>query len=430
MISRRALLSGLPLVAASLAGCGSETSAGELSIWQMWSGQEERNWLAVLEAYRKHKPDFRYRNLGGIRDDTKTIRALVAGAPPDLFTLADASYLSPMAHNHAILPLDELFHQAGLRESDFVAGALDLCRYRGKIYGIPYLIDNAALLWDKQAFREAGLNPEQPPRTLEELAEFAVKLKTFDAAGNMTRIGMRPLNDLYLLFSMYGGGLADAKTGQITADHPANVAALEWYRDLMDKQGGIEKIRAFTSGFGQEQGISNPFYVGKVAMMVNGEWNPYWLSRYAPQVEYGVAPFPAPAAHPENHGMTWIGGNVFCIAAETKRKQEAWEFLVWTQSPEAQVLFARAMNNVPNQKSVLHAPALREGAPFRKRYSVYLDLAETGKSAYFPPLPVSNLYASQLGNAIDEIMFGTKPVAQALREVRERVQREMERQEK
>jgi multiple sugar transport system substrate-binding protein len=428
MMTRRTLLAGLPASLAPLAGCHTDGAAPELSIWQMWSGQEERNWLAVLQAYQKRKPDFRFRNLGGVRDDTKTIRALVAGSPPDLFTLADAGFLSPMAHNRAILPLDDLFHAAGLREADFVAGALNLCRYRGKLYGIPYLIDNSALLWDKKAFREVGLDPEQPPRTLEELAEFAAKLTKINADGSLSRIGLRPPDDAYLLMTLFGGSLADPQSERITADHPGNIAALEWYRSTMDKQGGMEKVRAFASGFGQLQGASNPFYVGKVAMIINGEWNPYWLSRYAPHVEYGVAPIPPPAAHPENRGMTWIGGNVFCIPAETKHKDAVWEFLTWTQSREAQILFARAMNNVPNQKAVLHAPELREGAPFRKKYSVFLDLAEQGKSAYFPPLPVSNLYMNQMNNAIDEILLGMKPTAQALREVRERVQQEMERQ--
>ncbi len=395
----------------------------------MWSGQEERNWLKVLDAYRKHKPNLKFRNLGAVRDDSKTVRALVAGVPPDLFTIADAAFLGPLARNKAILPLDDLFHNAGLREQDFVAGSLEICRYDGKLYGMPYLIDNAALLWDKKAFREVGLDPDQPPRTLEELTEYAVKLTKTDASGNMTRIGMRPLPDIYLLFAQRNGTLADPKTGRITTDHPGNIAAMKWYLDLTNKQGGTEKIRAFTSSFGQEQGISNPFYVGKVAMMVNGEWNPYWLSRYAPQVEYGVAPLPPPADHPENAGMTWIGGNIFCIPAEGGRYQkEVWDFLVWTQTREAQILFAHDMNNVPNQKSVLHAPELREGAPFRKKYGVYLDMAETGKAGYFPPLSVSNLYASQMSNAGDEILFGQKTPEQALREVRERVQKESDRQ--
>ena len=429
MISRRTLLTGtLASATAAFAGCRPATSAEELSVWMMWSGQEERNWLKVLDAYKKHKPNLRFRNLGAIRDDAKTVRALVAGVPPDLFTIADAAFLGPLAGNGAILPLDDLFHGAGLREEDFVAGSLEICRYEGKLYGMPYLIDNQALLWDKKAFREAGLDPEQPPHTLEELAEYAVKLTKTDANGNLTRIGMRPLPDIYLIFSQRNGTLADPKTSRITADHPGNVAALEWYLDLMNKQGGIEKIRAFTSGFGQEQGISNPFYTGKVAMMVNGEWNPYWLSRYAPQVEYGVAPLPPPADFPENAGMTWIGGNIFCIPTECRHKKEVWEFLAWTQSREAQVLFAHAMNNVPNQKSVLHAPELRQGAPFRKRYGVFLDMAEQGKSGYFPPLSVSNLYANQLTNAIDGVLFGQKNPEQALREVRERVQAEMDRQ--
>ena len=88
--------------------------------------------------------------------------------PPDFFTLANPAYLGALARNHAIRPLDDLFHSSHLRESDFVPASLRLCRYEGKLYGMPFLIDALALIWNKQAFRDAGLDPEQPPRTMEQ----------------------------------------------------------------------------------------------------------------------------------------------------------------------------------------------------------------------------------------------------------------------
>src|SRR5216683_169618 len=61
---------------------------------------------------------------------------------------------------------------AGLSEQDFVPVSLELCRYRNHLYGLPVLIDGSALFWNKRAFREAGLDPERPPRTLEEVVAY------------------------------------------------------------------------------------------------------------------------------------------------------------------------------------------------------------------------------------------------------------------
>ena len=411
-----------------LCGCRMGTEAGasdkEITIWSMWSGAEERNFERVLRLYERSHPGVHIRNLGAVSDDTKTIRALVAGATPDVFTLANPAYLGALAHNKAVRPLDDLLNNGGLHETDFVPASLRLCRYEDHLYGLPFLIDDVALLWDKQAFREAGLDPERPPQTLEELADYAVKLTKRDSSGKITRLGLRPPNDLFILFFLFGGGLTDAQTGQATPDAPGNVAGMEWYKTLVDRLGGIEQINAFSSGFGSNQGASNPFYVGKVAMMLDGEWNPYWVSRYAPQMQYGVAPVPPPAAHPERAGTTWIGGNVFCIPADSKHPREAAEFLVWMQSPEAQTAFAHDMNNVPNIRAALQSPQLRTGTAFRRQFGKFLDLADSPNAAYFPAMPSASLYMSEMSNATDKVLYGEQTSMQALHAVKLHMQKE------
>ena len=417
---------------ALLCGCGRPETARqgttEITVWSMWSGQEEQNFQRVLDRYEAEHPGIHIHNLGAVSDDTKTIRALVAGVPPDFFTLSDPSNLGPLARSNALRPLDTLFQQSGLREADFVPASLALCRYQNRLYGMPFLIDDSALLWDKQAFREAGLDPDRPPRTLEELADDAVKLTKRDADGKIVRLGLRPPGDLYHIIALFGGRLIDPATGHITADDPHNVAALTWYKGLVDREGGINAVNEFASGFGRDQGTSNPFYVGKVAMMFNGEWNPYWVARYAPQLSYDVAPAPPPAARPDRARTTWLGGNVFCIPVESKHPKEAWDFMVWMQCREAQVMFAHDMNNVPNMRTVLHDPQLRTGPPFRKRYAVFLDLADSPNAGYFPALPVASRYINEMSTAIDRVLFGEKMPAQALAEVRARVQKELDQQ--
>jgi multiple sugar transport system substrate-binding protein len=428
---RRVLAALAPfLLLLPTSGCNRASGEGgavEISLWSMWTGQEEKNFNRVLRRYEQLHPGIKIRNLGAVTDDTKTIRALVAGVPPDFFTLSDNSYLGPLARNGAIRPLDSEFSQSHVDLSTFVPTSLGLCRYRGKLYGMPFLIDDLAMMWNKSMFTEAGLDPDRPPRDLDELADYAVKLSKFDKDGSIVRLGLRPMDDVYVITKLFGGRLVDPMTGKITADDPANVAAMTWYKKLVDRLGGIEKVKAFTSGFGRDQGISNPFYLGKVVIQFAGEWNPYWASRYAPQLSYGVAPVPIAPGHPQGAGTTWLGGNIFCIPVESKHPREAWDFLVWTQSREAQILFAHDMNNVPNQRSVLKAPELITGPPFRSKYGEFLKLPDGPNAGFFPVLPVTNLYMSEMNNAFDKIMYGDMTPAAALAHVRERVQKEMDR---
>jgi multiple sugar transport system substrate-binding protein len=430
---------GLALLASGLLltadGCGrrgdSAPGVVEVTIWSGWTGPEEIGFRRLLRRYEQLHPNIRFHNLSGVNDDTKTLRALVAGVPPDVFGLWDYAYLGPFARNHAIRPLDGLFRQSGLREADFLPASLGMARYQGRLYAMPFLVVIAALYWNKQAFAEAGLDPDRPPRTLEELTEYAVKLTKRDASGKITRLGLLPPGDaasFHVVLKLFGGSLVDPATGRITTDAPANITAARWYKDLIDRMGGIGQVKAFRSGFGQEQSANNPFFVGKVAMMFSGEWNTYWLSRYAPQVEYGIAPIPPPASHPENVERVSFGADNFCIPAESKHPKEAWDFLVWLQSYEAQVMFARAINNIPNMRAAIRAPELRFGAAYRKRFATLMDLAARAKPAYFPVLPVTSLYLNQMSTALDRIAYNERTPAQALAEVRVRVQRELDHQ--
>ncbi|MCC6729138.1 MAG: ABC transporter substrate-binding protein [Chthonomonadales bacterium] len=397
-----------------------------LTIWSMWTGQEERNFRAVLDMYERTHPGVEVRNLGAVRDDTKTVRAIVAGVPPDVFTLADPLYLGPLAANAAVYSLDERFRRAGLRESDFIPASLSQCRSSGRLYAMPYLIDCYALMWNKDLFRQAGLDPERPPATLSELRDYALRL-TRQSDGNLTRLGLQPLGDVYLLNQVFGGRLFDPRTNRVTPDDPPNVRALEWYVDLVNAMGGYQEVNGFAAGFGQAQGTNNPFFVGKVAMMVNGEWNPYWCSRYAPKLNYGVAPMPHLEGRAGGAPATWLGGNMLCIPKGSKHPDAAWDLLVWMQSTQAQIAFAQAMNNVPNIRACLGSSALREGADYRRKFASFLDLADSPNGGHFPALPVGYLYNNELSNARDLALAGVKSPAQALRDVRLRVQRDLDR---
>ena len=417
-----AVLLGLLL----LPGCGLNTrdKAGgpvHVEVWSMWSGDEEHDFENVLAYYNKTHPGVMLENLGAV-DDPKTIRAIVAADPPDLCTLAAPSGLGALAANNALQPLDARFQASGLKAADYTPGSLSQCRYGGHLYAVPYLLDCIALLYNKDVFQSAGLDPNKPPQTLEEMEADAQKITQRDAQGQLTRIGVRP-PDAVTLLSLFGGGFLDPTTGQVTADNPRNVQAAAFDKSLVDVQGGYEAVQSFSQGFGAGQGSYNPFFLGQIGMTFDGQWNTYWAYHYSPKTHYGIAPLPYPAAYPKQKGTVWLGGNLFCIPRGAKHPKEAWDFLVWTQSPEGQQRFAMSLHGIPNLRASLHDPALRSGEPWRPRYGTFMDLSDSPNATFFPPMPVATLYQNELTNAVDSVCYGRQTPSEALGAVRLRVQR-------
>ena len=426
---RRGLLAGLILVAIVtaliVAGCSPATRTGAdvvtLRAWTMWGSDESPAFQAALDEFNRTHPKIQVRNLPAV-DDAKIIRSIVANDPPEIFTLRDPGYLGSLAANGALRRLDDDFRAAGLNEKDFTPGSLSQCRYQGHLYAMLYVMDVMALLRNTTAYQDAGIG--EPPKTLDELLKVAEKLTIRGKDGSIERLGLLPPDPIVALVA-FGGRFIDPATGMPTADDPRNIEALEWYRKLIEIQGGGERVNAFAAGFGPESGINNPFLVNKVSMIISGQWNPYWFQRFGPKIKYAASPLPHPDAHPEMDRPTWIGGNLFCIPANCKYPAQAWEFLRWTQTPPAQSLFASTIHGVPNIFSARRDPTLRTGDKWKAAFSVFMDAADSPNCRHFPVTPITGLYQYELTNAADFVRYGTKTPEQALRDVQGRVSREM-----
>ncbi|HEY3412402.1 MAG TPA: ABC transporter substrate-binding protein [Armatimonadota bacterium] len=421
----------LALAAIAATGCsGRPEGRGGVTVevWSGWTGQEAVSFQRLCDEFNRSHPGVRIHNRGGVTDNSMVIRAITAGVPPDCFTIWNAGDVGPLAAYGAISNLDAQYKASGLKEEDLVPGAVDQCKYRGHFIGVPLLMDTNALFWNKDAFREAGLDPERPPRTMAELKDYAVRLTLKDRSGDIRRLGLM-LPDTTLLCWVFGGDFVDS-SGRPTADTPANIRAFKFYKALVDGMGGRERVEAFGSGFGVVQGPNHPFFVGKVAMMVNGEWIPSWIERYAPRLHYGVAPVPYEASRPDLKGTTLIGVNLLAIPTEAKHPGEAWEFLRWLQRPEVQLEFAQALNNVPNTRSALRMRRLTTGSEARRNYGKFWQIAQNVHARGFPVSPVGQLYQDELGRATEFVMFGTKTPEAALADLQAKVEKELKAQRK
>lgn len=431
MIVRKGRWLLLVMLLLACAGCAREQAAippGRvvIRVWSGWTGQEQDHFEKALADFNRSQSRVWAVNMSTVEDDGGVMRALTAGTPPDAFFLWEPAYLGALAANRAILPLDDFIRESDLKVSDLTPGALGQLEYRGHIYAMPFLIDTMALYWNKAVFREVGLDPERPPRTLSELERYIRLLTKRDKHGRLQRVGFE-MPSLASFIALFGGPLYDQRTGRIVLTDPRSLEAARFYKHLYDLQGGGQRLEAFSQGFGAFDSNQNHFLVGKTAMMFGGEWWCEVARRFGPHVDFGVAPLPYPDQHPEQAGTTFLGGNPCCIARASKHPREAFALLRWMQTYRAQEKFASEMFNCPNYRPVLNSPLLTTGSRWKVAFGKVCRTADSPRARWFPATPVNLLYARELDTAAQYLARGTKTPERALREVEQRVQAELDR---
>ncbi len=342
----------------------------KLIVWGLQTGPESAGLDAQLAEFEKRNPDIEISALSigaGSMNPQKLMTSIVGGAPPDLIN-QDRFTIGDWASRDAFSPLDEfLAAEKGGKDpisaESFYPAAWKEAVYKGHVYGIPTNIDDRALYYNRKLFREAGLDPNKPPRTWEELQQAAKKLTKTRKDGSFEQIGFIPNwgnSWLYLYAWQNGGEFMSPDGKKCTLDAPQNVGALKYMADFYDMLGGYDKVNIFQSGFQSNE--QDPFFTGKIAMVINGSWNLNNIARYAPDLDFGVAPAPVPAARLKGEGrfkgddpfITWSGGASLAIPMGAKHPKEAWRFLKWMVSEEAAVLGA----------SKQKAFNLRQGRPY------------------------------------------------------------------
>ena len=261
---------------------------------------------------------------------TKALTAVKGGDPPvtsillstDMFTLIDED---------AVVPFDDLIKtsddQAWLRS--FYPAFMENSQTGGKTWGIPFQRSTIVLYYNKEMFKDAGLDPNHAPETWKEMAEYAQKLTKRDASGKVTQWGVQiPASGFpYWLFqgltTENGVQLMNAAGTETYYDKPAVIEAVQYWVDLTGK------YKAHPEGIVEWGTTPKDFFERKVAMMWTTTGNLTNVRSNA-KFDFGVAMLPAN----KRRGSPTGGGN-FYLFKQTKPEQQAaaFKFVKWITSP-------------------------------------------------------------------------------------------------
>lgn len=431
-------------------GLTSASAKTKLMVWGMAVGEETKGLEATVREFERRNPDIDVVMLSmgaGQMNPQKLMTSIAGEVPPDVIR-QDRFTIGDWASRDAFMPLDDLIRRDGIRPEDFYPACWQEACYRGRVYAIPYGTDCRALYWNKRLFREVGLDPERPPRTWEELYDYALRLTKSNPDGSFARIGFIPNfgNSWLYLYSWQNGGEFMSPDGRTcTLDNPYTAEALEYMVSIYDALKGAEAIGAFQSTFQTE--ALDPFYTGKVAMKIDGNWVLNQIARYAPDLDFGVAPAPVPSARLRGEGrfqgqppfITWSGGFSLAIPRGARHVEEAWRFIKWMTSlegwlvlNEAQREYNRSLGRpyVPNMTAniKIDEEIFRRFAPenprLRRALRTFLDLMPV--SRFRPVTFVGQRLWDEHVRAFELAIHHKKTPREALQEGREKVQKELD----
>jgi sn-glycerol 3-phosphate transport system substrate-binding protein len=287
---------------------------------------------------------------------TRAITAARGGNPPHLAILSAVDVF--MLQDEGLIEAwDGYLSEEELE--NWVGGFYDAFRantYKdGKTWGIPFQRSTPVMYYNKEAFEAAGLDPEDPPKTWEELVEAGKKLTVRDASGNVTQWGVRipssgfPYWPFQALAIANGAELMNAEGTETYFDQPEVVEALEFFVDL-SKEHEIMAPDIVDWG-----ATPRAFLDGETAMAITTTGNLTNIRTNA-TFDLGIAMLPKN----KQYGVATGGGDFFLFKGHDEEStRAAIDFVKWATAPEQAATWSIATGYVAPRADVWETDTMK-----------------------------------------------------------------------
>lgn len=426
-----ALLTAGLMTVSMLAGCGNQKASGiqqepvrqdkeqvHLTFLTTEAGDEQR-----LEYYEKLIANFESKNPG------ITVEMLLGGDWQDMDTKLNAAMLSNTYPDVILCPLNTFAQRAALGDftdlspylgdwkdkEDIFDASINIGKYQGISYGIGGFPVPELVMYRKDYFEEAGLDPSKPPKTWDELYDYAKKLAVLDASGNVERGGFDvPISDpnvtlMEVFMRQAGNVIIDSEKEEICIDQESAVKAMEFLKKFVD-----EKLTVT-----YQRGTDDPVVSGKSAMGITYLDTAKKMLAEDPSLEEKIGFFPYLNGGEE---ASFTGYRVMAISETCKNKDAAWEFAKYFYDSDEMWERYEKFGNIPVRKS-LSDKYVQENPELNK---VVMQCVEKGTGR-----PVSgwvSIVTKYEVQAYEEIMNGVKEPEQALKDAAEAARAELDAQ--
>jgi multiple sugar transport system substrate-binding protein len=409
------LLAAAVAAAATLSACGSSggDSGGDTGDVVMWHGYDQQLGKVtadLVDRFNATQPGFTVKQrYAGPSDDAlaKTLTSITAGNFPDVVYLF-GSDMATIARSPKVATWnDYIAAHPEFDWEDFFPGARAAATVNGNVVGVPALVDNLALVYNKRLFAEAGIDPPTAAWTWDDFRQAAKQLSDqsehrFGWAYPVSGDEDTTWRYLALLWQA-GGDLLTPDDAKSAFDSPAGVKALTLLRQM-----AVEDRSIYTFQTADSSKYLSLFNAGKIGMLWTGPWD---LGSINADVEYGVQILPGDVNHSSISGPDmWATLN-----HGPKSVASAQAFLADYTSAKRHLEYAIQTGDLPIRQSETELPDYK--GVYLKKYpeaEVFVQNLEDNVAKARPALPAYTDVSKALGEAVASVLLGKAEPAEAL----------------
>jgi sn-glycerol 3-phosphate transport system substrate-binding protein len=371
------------------------TEPVEIVFWHAMNAALEDTIIALTDEYNASQDTVRVSlvNQTSYATNFDTFRTASAGDRPNVIQLEETAVQS-MIDSGTALPIQACADAAGVDFEDYVDRVVNSFTVGGVLWPMPFNISNPVLWYDKGAFAEAGLDPESPPITLDELGEAARALSDSGAAPGGLAFDLAPgsvgwMSEQFLAKAdqpyVNNGNGREGLATEALFNTPDLVTVVEFFTGL-EAEGyavntgrnpdGAANFFAFLGGNAVGMTINTSAALSSVFEQ---------LPILAPGLEFGVAPLPS--LRVPDAGGALVGGAALWLTADKPDEElaAAWDFVRWLTEPEQQASWHLGTGYLPVRESSAELPeviaAWEEEPAFRVPFDQLVSGNETVASS-------------------------------------------------
>jgi multiple sugar transport system substrate-binding protein len=403
------LFSILMVLAFLLSACagGSAPAAAtkpeKMTVWIQWGD----NPAQLQELFNK------FGDANGIKievsapvdDVDKIATALNSSTPPDMLILSGVDNVKTYDAQGFVTPLKDIIKNSNIDLTDFYAAPLRGCQMGDNYLCLPWGHDIYALFWNKDMFKAAGLDPEKPPKTLDELGAMSKQLTKVDADGNLTQAGFIPdfsWGHIDLYEQRFNGAWYNADGTELTVNSDAVVNAMKWEQQFYCDGITPQQLLDLVATGGDYMAAEQLFYAGKTAFQVDGEWQvgPNFIPQLAPSLNYGIAAFPIDTNNPDKEGSGVVNGTVAMIPSHAANKEWSGKLLAWMVSPDIVAEEFSFNANLPTSKKAAEDPRFAA----IKGFDTFINIMGNPASQDWITSPIQQELTTDMGTAEEKVL--------------------------
>jgi len=348
----------------------------------------------------------------------KTMTAIKGGNPPDLAVILSINIFT-LIDNDAIICIQDLAvsKEDKVWLNGFYPAFMLNSMYGGKIWSVPFQRSTGVLYYNKELFKKAGLDTEKPPKTWDEMVDYAKKLTKRDANGNVTQWGIE-IPSTTAPFWLFGGmaiqngvNLMNQDGNETYFDDPKVIEALQWWVDMTK----VDKV--MPQGLIEWGTLRQDFLEQKAAMIWHSTGNLTSVKKQA-KFDFGVAMLPGKV----RQGSPTGGGNFYIFKSTVGEKRDAAHtFIKWMSQPERAAEWCIKTGYVGTSPAAWETKALRDYVASFPPAAVgrdQLTLAKAELSTH-----QSERIVKLLNDAIQAALTGKKTPEESLKDAQKKADR-------